>query len=113
ADLDNVIDFVKAQEVHRSARVTEEPPARSAIRRSQTGGFHFEIVQDPAVLEERLREHATKGNSVRLLSSYSREWRTADAAAPHNLPGSMQDFCETYIENGEQRTWKRVWNYIP
>jgi DUF2075 family protein len=25
----------------------------------------------------------------------------------------MQDFCETYTTNGEQRTWSRVWNYIP
>jgi hypothetical protein len=113
ADLENVIDFVKAQEAHRSTRVAEKPLARSAIRRSQTGGFHFEIVQHPLVLEERLREHVTKGNSVRLLSSYSREWRTADAAAPHHLPASMQDFCETYLENEEQRTWSRVWNYIP
>ena len=45
-----------------------------------------------------------EGNSVRLLSSYSREWKTVKAhVAPHELPPMMQDFCETYVENGQQK----------
>jgi DUF2075 family protein len=25
----------------------------------------------------------------------------------------MQDFCETYIHNGSERIWSRVWNFVP
>ena len=97
---ENVIDF-------------EKELTRNALRGSGTVPFEFEIVEGPHLLEQKLRDRASEGNSVRLLSSYSREWRTEDAAVPHELPASMQDFCESYFENGEQRTWSRVWNYLP
>ena len=25
----------------------------------------------------------------------------------------MQDFCEPYVEDGENRLWSRVWNFVP
>jgi len=110
-ELDNVIDFAKAQEERLLTR--HEPRIRSAIRRIHSHAFNFEIVQSPHILEQKLRDRASEGNSVRLLSSYSREWRTEDAAVPHELPASMQDFCETYVDNGQERIWSRVWNYLP
>jgi hypothetical protein len=110
-ELGNVIDFVEAQEKQLLAR--NEPRTRGAIRGIHRSGFNFEILEGPQVLEHKLRDRASEGNSVRLLSSYSREWRTEDAAVPHELPASMQDFCETYLEAGEERTWSRVWNYVP
>jgi hypothetical protein len=50
---------------------------------------------------------------VRLLSSYSRKWNTREATAPHDLPASLQDFCETYLDDGLPRLWSRVWNFVP
>jgi uncharacterized protein len=89
-----------------------ESPTKAKFRRSSFG-FDFRLVDTPAELEQELRNHAAGGNSVRLLSSYSREWKTAKAAVPHELPPHMKDFCETYFENGQQKIWARVWNYVP
>ena len=50
---------------------------------------------------------------MRLLSSYSREWKTVGVAAPHDLPAEMQDFSEAYVENEQRKIWSRVWNYVP
>ena len=25
----------------------------------------------------------------------------------------MQDFCETYMQEAQQKTWARVWNFVP
>ena len=88
-------------------------PTQAQLRRRTSSGFEFKLVNTPAELERELRGRAAEANSVRLLSSYSREWKTVKAAAPHELPPTMQDFCETYYENGQQKTWARIWNYLP
>lgn len=88
-------------------------PHQAELRRRSSSGFEFKLVDTPPELERELRDRAAKGNSVRILSSYSREWKTVNAAAPHELPPAMQDFCETYVENGQQKTWTRVWNFVP
>ena len=102
---------------HRISRVTDskrrDAPSLTESRHRSSSGFKFDLVATPAELERELRNRAEEGNSVRLLSSYSREWKTVSAAAPHNLPPAMQDFYERYIENEQQRTWARVWNFVP
>jgi DUF2075 family protein len=75
--------------------------------------FEFKIFDNPVDLETALRLKQSDGNSVRLLSSYSRKWKTRNATAPHDLPPSMQDFCECYSDNGTARLWSRVWNFVP
>jgi uncharacterized protein len=92
---------------------TIDQPSRGELRRRSSSGFEFKIVNTPTELERELRDHAAEGDSVRLLSSYSREWKTVGAAAPHQLPEAMQDFCESYYEDGKQKTWARVWNFVP
>jgi uncharacterized protein len=106
----NIPSSLEKQELGRAAG---EAPLFRFVRRPDASTFEFKLVDSPVELERQLRNRANEGNSVRLLSSYSREWKTVDATAPHDLPASMQDFCETYFENGRQQTWARVWNYIP
>lgn len=50
---------------------------------------------------------------MRLLASYSREWKTAGATNPHSLPAELMDFHEAYEADGQRRFWSRVWNYVP
>ena len=109
----NIIDFEVGLQKRELARAAEEEPPFRVVRRFYIRGFKFKIVDSPAALELELGRRAEEGNSVRLLSSYSREWKTVDATEPHDLPASMQDFCESYIENGERKIWARVWNYVP
>jgi hypothetical protein len=108
----NVIDFPRSV-APSLARSAEDDPAYRVTNRRNIWGFDFEIFDTPAQLECALRALASEGNSVRLLSSYSRGWKTRDATAPHDLPASMQDFCENYFEDGVQRLWSRVWNFVP
>lgn len=109
----NVIDFQRPRDMEPISRAAEETPVYRAKRHFETPVFDFQIFENPAQIERALRDRASEGNSVRLLSSYSRKWKTRGATAPHNLPPSMQDFCETYIEDGEPRIWSRVWNFVP
>ena len=81
--------------------------------RNEAAAFDFQIFNTPTQVERTLREKAAVGYSIRLLSSYSRKWKTRCAAAPHDLPPRLQDFFETYTENGKEQLWWRVWNCIP
>lgn len=76
--------------------------------------FDVQVLDTPAALEERLREQAAAGRTVRLLASYAREWKTKGAARPHALPAAQQDFHEPYVDvAGTRRHWSKVWNFIP
>jgi hypothetical protein len=108
----NVIDF-PVEVLSPGLRAAEEAPLYGSRRRSLSQAFEFRICDTPALLEDALRDKQSKGNSVRLLSSYSRKWKTRGAAAPHDLPASMQDFCERYTFGGELRIWSRIWNFVP
>jgi DUF2075 family protein len=70
------------------------------------------LFERPDQLEAALRERLAEGNSVRLLSTFSRRWRTAGAADPHALPPELRDFQESYEVDGETRIWSRVWNVL-
>jgi DUF2075 family protein len=110
--LTNVIAFPRTADANL-ARAAEDAPEYRVKRRPNIWGFEFELFATPADLELALRARAKEGNSVRLLSSYSRKWKTREATAPHDLPFSMQDFCESYLENDAARLWSRVWNFVP
>ena len=87
---------------HRSSPVKNSKrrhaPNLPEARHRSSLGFKFALVDTPAELERELRNRAQEGNSVRLLSSYSREWKTVGAALTRNLPPAMQDFY--------RRTWR-------
>jgi hypothetical protein len=93
--------------------MSSNAPTQAQLRDLSFSGFEFKVVDTPVELERELRSRIHQRNSVRLLSSYSREWKTARATAPHALPPTMQDFCETYVENGQQKIWARIWNFVP
>jgi uncharacterized protein len=108
----NIITFPRTPELP-VARVADDVADYRVKARPSVWGFDFQLFDSPAQLESALRARAKEGNSVRLLSSYSRKWKTRDATAPHDLPASMQDFFETYLENGYAKFWSRVWNFVP
>jgi DUF2075 family protein len=72
----------------------------------------LQLFERPDQLEAALRQRHAEGHSVRLVSTFSREWRTIDAADPHGLPPDLWDFQEPYEVNGETRIWSRVWNVL-
>ena len=76
-------------------------------------GLDFHIFENPADMESALRNRIAAGGTARLLASYARSWKTKGKAAPHQLPGYMQDFHEPYDRNGERHYWSRIWNYVP
>ena len=75
--------------------------------------LEIKLFGDPAQLEVALREQIAKGNTVRLLASYGRKWRTKGVPLPHNIPGHLKDFDEPYTVDGEARRWSKIWNFLP
>jgi uncharacterized protein len=73
----------------------------------------FRIFDNPEKWESELRLREAEGSSVRLLSTYSRAWRTEGAANPHALSPKLMDFNEPYEVEGGKRTWSRIWNFVP
>jgi DUF2075 family protein len=80
--------------------------------RSQPPRVDLQLFERPDQLEAALRQRHAEGNSVRILSTFSRRWRTADAADPHAIPDNLMDFQEPYEVDGETRIWRRVWNVL-
>lgn len=86
----------------------------AALTRRWRGAFDVQLADTPADLEQRLRDRAGNGRTVRLLASYARRWNTKGAARPHAVPAAQQDFHEPYMDAaGTQRRWSKVWNFIP
>ena len=108
----------KVLEVGRELEVAEAAGAYR-VNASQTAvaigrsRMDVRIFDNPEQLEAALRQRQVEGNSVRLLSSYSRKWKTEGAANPHALDPSLMDFHERYEVNGQKRVWSRVWNFVP
>lgn len=73
--------------------------------------FTFEIVDSPAELDAMLAARRDEGDSVRIVASYARPWRTEDAIRPHNLPPQMQDFVLNWTNASGEHTWNRIWNW--
>lgn len=77
------------------------------------GAFGFEIAEDPAELEARLREQLEHGATARLLASYGRRWLTKASYRPHELPPEKMDFHIPYQRRGRTLYWSRPWNFAP
>ena len=107
-----VLESVRELEVAEAAGAyrVNAPPIAVPIGRSR---MDVRIFDNPEQLEAALRLRQVEGNSVRLLSSYSRKWKTKGAANPHALGPSLMDFHERYEVNGQKRVWSRVWNFVP
>jgi DUF2075 family protein len=76
-------------------------------------GMDFRVFRDPFEMESELRRIAD-GCSVRLVSTYSRPWKTESSTFPHRLPSEALDFNEVVeSQDGKQRTWSRPWNFVP
>lgn len=73
--------------------------------------FSFELAENPAELEAALAAHHRDGETVRLVASYAREWRTKEATHPHDLPPQMCDFCLNWKNLSGLHTWSRIWNW--
>lgn len=82
-------------------------------RRGFGGPFGFEIVDDPAALDEALRPHIAEHRSARLLASYARPWVTKGEYNPHGLASTAKDFQLEFVRDGDSRTWSRIWNFAP
>ncbi|HEY2712441.1 MAG TPA: DNA/RNA helicase domain-containing protein [Chthoniobacterales bacterium] len=109
---ENVISFPRNPNASL-ARPAEDAFDYHVKRGPGIWGFDFQVFNTPIKLEAALRARIQEGNSARLLSSYSREWKTREATAPHDLPASMQDFCESYTADDPAQVWSRVWNFVP
>lgn len=115
--ISKILPFAQTASDEEYLKVAEDTPSYGQPKLqalpSVVYGFDFRIFADPEAWESALRWHCKQGNSVRLLASYSREWRTANAADPHKLPGELMDFHEPYYLGKERRFWSRIWNYVP
>jgi hypothetical protein len=73
----------------------------------------FRVYSDPFEMERDLRALSGR-HIVRLLSTYSRKWKTERCTYPHRLPPEELDFSERVtLPNGEERIWARPWNFVP
>jgi len=97
--------FAEAQRAYRLNAPSAEMPL--GLPR-----MDLRVLDNPEQLETALRQRQFEGNSVRLLSSFSREWTTHGAADPHALGPDLMDFREPYEVNGETRLWSRIWNVV-
>jgi uncharacterized protein len=97
-----------------SPQKAAEPDVKYSAHAGTGGqsGFDFRVFEDPESLEKSLAALHAGGASVRLLSSYSREWKTRTAAHPHRLPPGDMDFHESYTQGGKRKYWSRIWNYV-
>lgn len=94
-------------------RAAESPPRYGRAREAVRCRPEFRIFSEPESWEAALREVAHTNQSVRLLASYCREWKTEGTFDPHKLPGELMDFHESYEIDGKKRYWSRIWNFIP
>ncbi len=104
----------------------QQPPSESASAQvseghkpyliggsASSGTMRFRVFDRPDEMEDELRKRLADGRSARILSTYSRLWKTEAAARPHELPVGLMDFHEGFQVNGVTRHWSRVWNYVP
>ncbi|MCJ0765663.1 DNA/RNA helicase domain-containing protein [Variovorax terrae] len=83
-----------------------------SIQQRKAQAFDFRVFDSPFELEDALRAHTPK-RTVRLVSSYSRKWKTEGMVSPHKGPQEGQDFCEPVQVDGQIRLWAKPWNVIP
>ena len=104
----NIVSFFYEIEEEPISKVAE-PKRDYRSRPQQFHPFDLRFFDTPLKLEKSLREKLNDSYSVRIVSSYAREWKTKDVALLHNLPPEMMDFAESYIEGGTTQTWSKIW----
>lgn len=115
ASFDNVVAFPSRQWVERNSKsVAIAAGSRSSVvsapRRAR---MDFRLYSDPFVMEQDLRS-VSEQYVIRLLSTYSRRWKTRDSTFPHRSPAEALDFHEAVVcANGARRIWSRPWNFVP
>jgi DUF2075 family protein len=94
--------------------VAAEPQPEYAKRGARLQGrrvLDIRVFDSPFDLEQALRQ--TDGSSsMRLLSSYSRPWKTTDSTSPHDLPPEALDFNELVPCDPLGRRWSKPWNVV-
>lgn len=111
----NVVAFPKrrTQNLVRNDVAVAEPAASYVVSFPRRSSMDFRVYSNPFDMERDLRA-LSDSHVVRLLSTYSREWKTEGSAYPHRLPPEALDFCEkVMLPNGEQKVWSRPWNFVP
>jgi hypothetical protein len=86
--------------------------ATSASATPRTG-MDFRVFANPFEMEDALRGYS-RSHTVRFVSTYSRPWKTEEAAFPHRLPPDALDFHEPVaLPDGSRKSWSRPWNFVP
>jgi hypothetical protein len=108
-------EYVEWVEDVLGLRNADEPKHLSWRRRphSQAGQFLFEMFDDPAAVEQALRNQLGKGHTARLVSSYSRPWKTKKAGSPHSVKPADMDFHIPLPAASPAKHWSRIWNSAP
>lgn len=110
-----MLNLPSKEALPKAAEAAEPYRDQHSIKVAQPAkyGLDFRIYDNPEECESELRCRHKEGASVRILSTYSREWKTERAANPHALPPQLMDFCEPYVLNNKSQYWSRIWNYVP
>jgi DUF2075 family protein len=114
----NVIAFPGSMKVAANinrlpAAADPAPPYGAPRSRGVRTKMDFRIFSDPFLMESELRSFSSE-YTIRLLSSFSRDWKTEKDPYPHEMPAAAQDFYEPVtLSNGEPGFWYRPWNYVP
>lgn len=116
----NVIRFptsVRSSKEHERSELTpqllhtaENAPTFN-VRQTSRSRMDFRVYENPFDLEAALRDVAGEA-TIRLLSSYSRPWKTDGVLDPHLVPPEGQDFCERMQVGGTNRIWSKPWNVV-
>ena len=53
------------------------------------------------------------GLTARIISSYSREWKTKSESIPHDVAPHLMDFHFNYQVNSKDFIYSKPWNYAP
>lgn len=81
--------------------------------KTEKPAMDFRIFDNPEHWETELRKRHCEGSSVRMLTTYSRKWKTEKTNNPHMLTPKLMDFHEPYEVEGQTKFWSRIWNYVP
>ncbi len=101
------------QDAGSNRRVAREWYSSAASAKAVKPTLDFRIFDNPETWEDELRARHQEGNSLRLLSTYSRSWKSEKASSPHKLEPKLMDFHEPYIVSGGTKYWSRIWNFVP
>lgn len=95
---------------HVLMRIAAAPAGTYAV--PQRDRFDVQVFDNPFEMEAALRRHLP-GATIRLLSSYSRDWKTKGVHNPHAAAADLLDFSESVTVNGQSLVWSKPWNVIP